>query len=422
MNNLLTIDGQPISVAITGSTSSALDGGEAQLVPCGPDAKGIALRAGSHVVQTAIGHNGPCASAPTTCTGWNLDQLVLDSAGGGGAGPAASPTAAGTPSLPATQPGAAPTVTQTSSHIDNLGAKVTGATQPFEFVLGESVNKGWQAVASPGPGAPAGSHSVDLGPPQLVDGFANGWHVTAEDLHALGGPNFTVALTWQPQQLVWLALAVSGATLLLCLVLGFLPVRWRRWLRARVLPRRLRGPAGPDAPERPSDPFDAPSLTLPYSVPSLGEPRRGWLRFPRALVLGAATGGVALLVAPPLAALAVAVLVALGLVLPWARAAAVIAGIAFVVTGCLNMVEGQRVHHYLPGSNWDGFFVHAGNLIWIGVVLLVADAVISSFGLRVRKPLRRRELRAVAVTVGVDAVSDGGDEEAGSASPAGEPS
>jgi hypothetical protein len=384
-------------VAITGSTTNALDGGEVQAVPCGPDAKGIALAAGTHVVQTALGHSGPCASAPTTCTGWNLDQLVVDSAAGGAAGPVPSPTAAGTPSLPATQSGPPPTVTQTTSHIDNLDARVTGATQPFELVLGQSVNKGWHAVARPVPGAPAGSHSVDLGPPQLVDGFANGWPVTADDLHALGGANFTVALSWEPQQLVWLAIAVSGATLLLCLVLGFLPVRWRRWLRARLLPRRLRGPAGPDAPERPSDPFDAPSLTLPYSVPSLGEPRRGWLRFPRALVLGAATGGVALLVAPPLAALAVGVLVALGLVLPWARAAAVIAGIAFVVAGCLNVVEGQRVHHYLPGSNWDGFFVHAGNLIWIGVVLLVADAVISSFGLRVRKPVRRRALRAVTV-------------------------
>jgi hypothetical protein len=261
---------------------------------------------------------------------------------------------------------------------------------------------------------------VDLGQPQLVDGFANGWHVSSEDLHALGGANFTVTLTWAPQQLVWLALAVSGATLLLCLVLGFLPIRWRRWLRARLLPRRLRGPAGPDAPERPSDPFDAPSLTLPYSVPSLGEPRRGWLRFPRALVLGAATGGVALLVAPPLAALAVGVLVAVGLVLRWARAVAVIAGIAFVVAGCLNVVQGQRIHHYLPGSNWDGFFVHAGNLIWIGVVLLVADAVISSFGLRVRKPVRRRQLRAVPVPVlvavgaGVDAgTTDAGTTEAG---------
>ncbi len=245
VSNLLTIDGRPISVAITGSTSNALDGGEVQIVPCGPDAKGIALAAGIHVVQTALGHNPPCASAPTTCTGWNLDQLVLDSAAGGGAGPQVSPTAAGTPALPATQSGTPPTVTQTSSHIDTLGAKVTGATQPFELVLGQSVNKGWHAVASPGPGAPAGSHSVDLGQPQLVDGFANGWPVTADDLHALGGADFTVTLTWAPQQLVWVALAVSGATLLLCLVLGFLPVPWRRWLRARVLPAPVARPGRP---------------------------------------------------------------------------------------------------------------------------------------------------------------------------------
>ena len=41
VSNLLTIDGQPISVSVVGPTQSALDGGEAQLVPCGPDAKGI---------------------------------------------------------------------------------------------------------------------------------------------------------------------------------------------------------------------------------------------------------------------------------------------------------------------------------------------------------------------------------------------
>jgi hypothetical protein len=52
------------------------------------------------------------------------------------------------------------------------------------------------------------------------------------------------------------------------------------------------------------------------------------------------------------------------------------------------------VHHYLPGSNWAGSFVNAGNLIWLGVVLLLADAVISSFGLRVPKPRSRRSFRA----------------------------
>ncbi len=63
------------------------------------------------------------------------------------------------------------------------------------------------------------------------------------------------------------------------------------------------------------------------------------------------------------------------------------------MAGCLNVIEGQRVHHYLPGSNWPGSFVNAGNLIWLGVVLLVADAVISSFRLRVPRPLPRRSFR-----------------------------
>ena len=196
-----------------------------------------------------------------------------------GPGPTPTTTPAGTPLLAATQPGPAATVTATSSHIDTHGADATGATEPFELVLGQSVNAGWQAVATPGPGASAGSHAVDLGTPQLVDGFANGWPVTADDLHALGGSNFTVELTWTPQRTVWAALFVSGLTLVLCLVLGFLPVRARRWLRSR-LPRRLRGPAGPDAPERPAVPFDAARLTWPGAPPPSALRRTGWLRFP----------------------------------------------------------------------------------------------------------------------------------------------
>ena len=225
VSNLIAIDGRPIEVAVVGSAQRALQNGAVQLVPCGTDAKGITLGAGPHVVQTAPGHNPPCAGTPTTCTGWNIDQIALDSAAGGGGGPAVFPTAAGTPQLTATQPGPAPTVNATSSHIDTHSGDVTGATHSFELVLGQSLNKGWRAVAQPGPGAAPGARAVDLGTPQLVDGFANGWHVSATDLHQLGGPGFTVELTWTPQREVWAALAVSAATLLLCLVLGFLPLR-----------------------------------------------------------------------------------------------------------------------------------------------------------------------------------------------------
>jgi hypothetical protein len=311
--------------------------------------------------------------------------------------------------LPATQPGPAPATTPTSSHVDGHTADLAGASQSFEFVLGQSVDKGWKAVAEPGPGAPAGSHAVNLGTSQLVDGFANGWHVTAADLHALGGPNFTIALTWTPQTEVWAALTLSGVTLLLCLLLGFLPARGRRWLRAR-LPRRLRGPAGPDSPVWPAAPFDSPKLTLPLfrdpAVPLSGRP----LTILRALIIGLVTGAAASLVVPVVAALVVGGLVAAGLLLPWARVVATVGAVAFIVAGALSVIRGQQVHHYLPGSNWAGSFVHAGNLIWIGIVLLLADAVITAFGLRTRKPLRRRAVRAGG---GGGGGGGGGDEDDG---------
>ena len=83
------------------------------------------------------------------------------------------------------------------------------------------------------------------------------------------------------------------------------------------------------------------------------------------------------------------------------------------MAGSINVVQGQNVHHFLSGSNWDASFVNAGNLIWLGAVLLLADGVISAFGLRVAKPVRRGKLRArarsdvlpareAAVIIGID--------------------
>ena len=393
VGNLLTIDGNPVYVRVVGSTQQALSGSEVQVVPCGPDAGGITLGAGTHVVETVPGHNTTCSSRPLTCTGWDLDQLVLDSAAGGGTGSSGFPTAQGTPVLSATQPGSPPTVTQTSSHIDTQTARVTGATQPFELVLGESVNKGWKAVAQPAANAPTGSHAVDLGPSQLADGFANGWQVTQADLGALGGSNFTVTLTWTPQKVVWGALALSSAMLVLCLLLAFLPTRSRRWLRAR-LPRRLRGPAGPDAPKWAATPFDSPALTLPFLRDPAVRLSARPLTFLRSIVIGAVTAGVASLVLPGGAALAVGGVVVAGLLLPWVRVVATVGGLGFIVAGAVHVIRGQEIHHYAPGSDWAGSFVHAGNLVWIGVALLLADGVITAFGLRTKRLRGRRALRA----------------------------
>jgi hypothetical protein len=84
---------------------------------------------------------------------------------------------------------------------------------------------------------------------------------------------------------------------------------------------------------------------------------------------------------------AVALVVIAGLLIPWVRWAAALGAVGFIVAGCLNVIRGQAVHHYLPGSNWAGSFVSAGNRIWIGVVLLLADAVIVSAGARSPRPV-----------------------------------
>jgi arabinofuranan 3-O-arabinosyltransferase len=354
--SLLTLDGQPIDVAIEGSTQTALNNGEVRVVPCGPDANGLLLAAGTHVIQTAVAH------APDT--GWNIDQLVLDSAAGGGAALVPPTTASGQPGLAATQAGPAPTVAVTSVHTDSEAARVTGAHAPFELVLGQSINAGWQAVASPGPGAPGGSHPVTLGTPQLIDSFANGWAVTGPELKALGGPSFTVALTWTPQRKVWIALLLSGLTIVLCLVLGFLPERWRLRLRRRI-PRWVLG-----ATPSPLPPDDGPTLDVTHRRD--GRHVAWW----KAALTGVVAGLIAAAVTPLLVALAVAVIVCASLLFRPVRWVATLGAIGFVVAGCVNVVFRQITHHYLPGSNWPGTFITAGNLIWVGMVLLLADAMI----------------------------------------------
>ena len=54
-SNLLTLDGKPVSVALTGPTQGALAGNGLTLSLCGADARGITMAAGTHVVLGAPG-------------------------------------------------------------------------------------------------------------------------------------------------------------------------------------------------------------------------------------------------------------------------------------------------------------------------------------------------------------------------------
>ena len=76
-SDLLSVDGAPVPIAITGSVASAEANGALQVQGCGSAAAGVTLAAGSHLLQTQPGF--------TPGIGVDVDSLVLDSAPGGAA-------------------------------------------------------------------------------------------------------------------------------------------------------------------------------------------------------------------------------------------------------------------------------------------------------------------------------------------------
>ena len=405
-SDLLSIDGRPIDLAISGSTIDAVRLRQLSIVPCGNSVGGITLGAGAHVIETALGHQ--------TSTGWNIDQLTLDSAPGGSAGP---PPSAGR--IPATPAGTTPlTVTTLGTTSASLTARhVTG---PFEVVLGESINTGWTATASVSGSGGRRARSVDLGAPELVDGYANGWHVTKSQLTQLGlraaatsGGTILVTLRWAPQRKMNMALLASALASIICLVLVVVPRRRHRRRHGDALsdPRANDEPHVADQPEseplvpdaltrrevqallRSSKPVqrssgsiveidayvdgwsiaDPPVLITPVS-PSLRRPR--WWVIALATLL---TGGLAAAVSSPISGLGVGVVVALCLAVRHLRAVPGIAAIGFFVAAVVNVYQVQTAERFGPGD-WPSHFTTAGVLMWVAVVLFAADGVIGALG------------------------------------------
>ncbi len=197
--DLLTVDGAPVGIRLDGDAASAAAGGAVDFELCdGP----VTLAAGDHVVRSARG----------VSTGIDVDRLVLGSQAGGSAMTLDAGGAFGT-EVAATRTsagGTTPTVKVVKNGRTKMEVRVEGAQpgQPFWLVLGESNSAGWRATVDGNQGSPT-----------LVDGYANGWLVTPATR------SFSVTLEWTPQRTVWIALAISAAALLLCLVLVIV---WRK--------------------------------------------------------------------------------------------------------------------------------------------------------------------------------------------------
>jgi hypothetical protein len=174
-DDLLTVDGTPVALRVTGDpTDLSTDGGLAVAL-CGP---AVDLPAGESILRTTAGRR----------TGIALDRLVLQSAAW------SSPT----PSRPAPA-----TVTRTARPGHVTGQVTTDGT-PFWLVLDESMNAGWHLDVD----------GASVSGPRPIGSYAAGWLVTPDRAGTLA-----VTADWTPQRAVDVALAVSLAGVLGCLAL-----------------------------------------------------------------------------------------------------------------------------------------------------------------------------------------------------------
>ncbi|MFZ4517596.1 MAG: alpha-(1-_3)-arabinofuranosyltransferase domain-containing protein, partial [Microthrixaceae bacterium] len=190
--DLLTLGDRPVPVRAVGTVGEALARQPLRFEACeGP----VDLPAGRTLLSTVAGR----------LTGLDVDLVTLASASGGGAGvdTLATPPGPG-PTPPATR-------TERTGRLDYT-ATVEAARSPYWVVLGQSLSPGWTAKAG----------DVDLGPPVLVNGFANGWRVDPAKV----GADATITLEWTPQRTVWIALWASLAGVLLCVGLCIRPMRF----------------------------------------------------------------------------------------------------------------------------------------------------------------------------------------------------
>lgn len=189
---LVSIDGEPVDVRVTGAADDALDRRELSLSACAPEPTPTA---GSFTVTT-----------DARPSGFDVDQVVLRS---------------GEETQGLVTPGP---VTILDSDDTSYRLSVPASDTDRWLILGQSVNPGWEATVD----------GESLGESRLVDGFANGWLLPA-------GPEVVVELTWTPQRLVSLSLWASLLSVVVVVGLAFR----RPAASAGDAPRRPDGPVSP---------------------------------------------------------------------------------------------------------------------------------------------------------------------------------
>ena len=362
-NDLVTVDGTPVWVEVTGTTADALDRKPLDLSLCGPNSGGLTLGPGDHTLRSALGQ----------IAAYDVDQLVLDSAPGGGAMPLASTTTLAAPAV--THPPAVVVSSQTATtiHTSISGLDTSAGATPFDLILGESINRGWTATVNGGPG---------LGKPVLIDSFANGWRIDPASMAAyIHHGRLAVTLNWAPQKTADWAVLVSLVSIIGCLVLAVWPVRRRRRRKGAHRPGATSGSSTAAAVVLSTEEAAGqqgivldrrPKFQIPFGAEG---PRPSLVV---AIVAAGIAGLVAGAIASPVAGVCVGVATLMVLLVPRLRFLIGLAAVGCLAGAGIYVAVHQNQHPVPDNGAWPQSFAEASQWAWAGVVLLGADGVVDT--------------------------------------------
>ena len=332
--DLITIDGAPVSVRVTGTSADAIDRKPLAIALCG-DHTSVDLAAGEHVLRTAVGRQ----------LGIDIDQLSLASDKGGVAmTPSPVAAAEGTPTTGTGSEG--PPITTVHEGRVSYDLRVDAATEPFWLAVGQSWSDGWAATIG-GKTLPA---------PQVIDGYGNGWLI---DPAVYGTGPIDIHVEWMPQRIVWICIWLSVAGVVACLALVLIGRGRRVALAART------------GPDHPLDPTLGIGLRKPSVV-------AGW-----PVAIGS-TVGLCLFIAltTPLHGLGIPAMIATvgGLTVVsfrWRRGRGFLALVAAASLGAaaLYTVVSQFRHQHEADFLWPEQFARVNLLGLAAIFLLLGEAV-----------------------------------------------
>jgi len=352
-DDLVRVDGSVLPVRAVGRTAAVRAGDPLQLLSCAA----TTIAAGSVSIETTDARR----------TGLAVDRLVLGSAVGG----AAIPVGVAPDATSVDQRGYRSDVAPTGASIrvvaerpDRIELEIDDLTDPSWLVLGQSYSTGWSA------------HSPELGTlgaPTLIEGFANGWRLDAST------GTVRVVLTWTPQRVVWIGIAVSIVGTLLCLALVLLP--WFRRRRTSATTNSDANDTGLVDAELGAD-IDA---TNPVTVPAdrfdlaglrARVPGTGW----RTTVVGGLLAAVlAAMILPEWQVAAVPIGLAAGVVLRtgrFTRIFALLAPASLSLAGAYSVLREWRGKY--PNYTWPGIMSAVNVLGVVTIAVLGAWIVISA--------------------------------------------